>query len=286
MAVVKTVIGMDVGGSHVTACVTDLHTMKIVPGSTRRYTVDPAASPEGILDVLSRTIRETLTQPLCAELYLGIAMPGPFDYEQGISYIQGLGKYEQLYGLNIKEMLAERLGVPATQIRMMNDATAYLLGEVCDREDLCRQRVVGVTLGTGLGSAWYHNGVTHAGGLYKLPYLDGMAEDYISTRWFLQQYSGKVSGVRELAGKYATESEVRNLFTTFGENLARILLKQFPPGSQDALIIGGNIARAWDLFIPSMKAVLQTNGSTMQVLPAEKGEQAPMLGAAALWKQF
>jgi glucokinase len=285
MAAVKTVVGIDVGGSHVTACAADLSTMKIVPGSTRRCTVDPAASPEKILDVLSNTIIESLAQQLSPELHLGVAMPGPFDYEQGISYIQGLGKYEQLYGLNIKTMLAERLGIAAAQIRMMNDATAYLLGEICDREDLCRQRVVGITLGTGLGSAWYHNGATHAGGLYKLPYLDGMAEDYISTRWFLQQYSGKVSGVRELAGKYATEPEVRNLFTTFGENLAHILLKQFPTGSKDALIIGGNIARAWDLFIPPMQAVLKSNGSTMQVLPAQKREQAPMLGAAALWKQ-
>lgn len=280
----KTVVGIDVGGSHVTACAADLHTMKIIPGSTCRCIVNPAAPPEEILEVLSRTIRKSLAQPMSPELHLGVAMPGPFNYEQGISYIKGLGKYEQLYGLNIKEMLAEHLGIPATQIRMMNDATAYLLGEICDREDLCRQRVVGITLGTGLGSAWYHNGSTYAGGLYKLPYLDGIAEDYISTRWFLQQYSGKVSGVRELAGKYAAEPEVRNLFTTFGENLARILLQQFPPGSQDVLIIGGNIARAWNLFIPPMQALLKSKVSTMQVLPAQKGEQAPMLGAAALWK--
>ncbi|NII23521.1 ROK family protein [Pseudoflavitalea sp. X16] len=281
---VKTVVGVDVGGSHVTACRADLHTMTIIPGSTCRYTINPAASPEEILDVLSLTVRESLAHATTAELYLGMAMPGPFDYEQGISYINGLGKYESLYGLNVKTMLAERLNIVPAQIRMMNDATAFLLGEVCDNEVLRRQRVAGITLGTGLGSAWYHNDQTYPGALYKLPYLDGMAEDYISTRWFLQQYSGTVSGVRELAGKYSTESEVRDLFTTFGEHLANILLLQFPPGSQDVLIIGGNIARAWHLFIPPMQALLESNGSTMQVLPAQKGEQAPVLGAAALWQ--
>lgn len=284
MASLKTVVGIDIGGSHVTACRADMQTMNIVPGSTHRNTVNPAASPEEILDVFSCTIRESLALAATEELYLGVAMPGPFDYEQGISYIKGLGKYETLYGLNIKAMLAERLGIVTAQIRMMNDATAFLLGEICDREQLCRQRVVGITLGTGLGSACYHNGSIHAGGLYKLPYLDGIAEDYISTRWFLQQYPGKVSGVRELADKYDTEPEVRHLFTTFGEHLARVLLKQFPPGSQDVLIIGGNIARAWNLFIPPMQALLESNGSFMQVLPAQKGEQAPILGAAALWK--
>ncbi|HRP57404.1 hypothetical protein, partial [Agriterribacter sp.] len=61
---------------------------------------------------------------------MGIAMPGPFDYEKGISYITGLHKYEYLYGLNVKELLAAELNIPLGNIRMMNDAAAYLAGEL------------------------------------------------------------------------------------------------------------------------------------------------------------
>jgi glucokinase len=277
-------VGVDVGGSHVTACAADLAVMHIIPGTTCRMTLDPAASPEEILDVLSLAIRESLALLPASELLLGMAMPGPFDYEQGISYIRGLGKYESLYGLNIKTLLAERLGIPSSQIKMMNDASAYLLGELCDNPALLSQRVVGVTLGTGFGSAFYHDGTTQDGTLYKWPYLDGLAEDYISTRWFMQQYSGTAQGVRELANKYVAEPEVRALFQTFGEHLGTVLAQSCPAGDRDAVVIGGNIARAWDLFIPHTQAVLDTYGIAMRLLPAQKGEQAPILGAAALWK--
>lgn len=278
------VVGMDIGGSHVTACQADLTAMRILPSTTCRMTVDPAAAPEEILDVLSLTIRETLAHTLTTELLLGVAMPGPFDYEEGISYIRDLGKYESLYGLNIKMLLAERLGIPATQIKMLNDASAYLLGELCDNPVLLSQRIVGVTLGTGFGSAFYHDGTTHDGTLYKWPYLDGLAEDYISTRWFMQQYSGTAKGVRELADKYISEPEVRALFKTFGENLGTVLAQSCPAGDRDGVVIGGNIARAWDLFIPHTQEVLDAHGISMRLLPAQKGEQAPILGAAALWK--
>ena len=34
---------------------------------------------------------------------IGFAMPGPFDYVKGICYIQGVAKYENLYGINVTE---------------------------------------------------------------------------------------------------------------------------------------------------------------------------------------
>jgi glucokinase len=168
---------------------------------------------------------------------------------------------------------------------MMNDATAFLQGEICDSPSLLQQRVAGITLGTGLGSAWYEDGQLHDGDLYRLPYLSGMAEDYISTRWFMQQYNGTISGVKELAAKYPHEPQVYELFKTFGEHLAAVLLQKFPPGSRDAIIIGGNIANAWSLFIPHTTTVFEQLGVSMNLLPALKGEQAPVLGAASLWKE-
>ena len=61
---------------------------------------------------------------------IGIAMPGPFDYENGICYIKGLDKYESLFNLNVKEMLAQQLNIERSDIYMMNDASCFLKGEV------------------------------------------------------------------------------------------------------------------------------------------------------------
>ncbi len=61
---------------------------------------------------------------------IGIAMPGPFDYEQGISLMKGMQKYDSLYGMNIRQILAERLGIPGEHITFINDAEAFYAGEL------------------------------------------------------------------------------------------------------------------------------------------------------------
>ena len=52
-------------------------------------------------------------------------MPGPFDYEEGISYIAGNDKYEAFYGLNVKNMLADELKIKPSNILMKNDASCF-----------------------------------------------------------------------------------------------------------------------------------------------------------------
>ncbi len=57
-------------------------------------------------------------------------MPGPFDYVKGISYIKGVAKYEKLYGCNVAESIAERLGFEnGFPVRFMNDVSVFAVGE-------------------------------------------------------------------------------------------------------------------------------------------------------------
>jgi len=57
-------------------------------------------------------------------------MPGPFDYVKGISYIRGVAKYENLYGINISDAVSVNLGIQdGFLIRFMNDASSFAVGE-------------------------------------------------------------------------------------------------------------------------------------------------------------
>jgi glucokinase len=56
-------------------------------------------------------------------------MPGPFDYENGISLMLH-GKFLDILKMNIKEELAKRLSVSTDQIHFVNDAVASMEGEV------------------------------------------------------------------------------------------------------------------------------------------------------------
>lgn len=115
-------------------------------------------------------------------------MPGPFDYENGISLITKLDKYEALYKLNVKELLSEKLSIPKPSILMMNDAACFLRGEVYYGAAKGHTDVIGITLGTGTGSAFHHNGITVDANLGPSPFMNSIADEYFSTRWFVKRY--------------------------------------------------------------------------------------------------
>jgi predicted NBD/HSP70 family sugar kinase len=48
----------------------------------------------------------------------------------------------------------------------------------------------------------------------------------------------------------------------------------------DTIVLGGNIAKAWDWFVPALKAWHSTRH--VRVTPAELGESAQMVGAALI----
>lgn len=282
------VIGIDIGGSHITVCTVDLNEAILQDHTAVRAKVNPDGTAWEIIESWARAVEDCLARETLQERRIGIAMPGPFDYEQGISYITGLHKFESLHGLNVKQMLAERLNIPADNIKMVNDASAFLLGEVKGGAGKGFDNAAGITLGTGLGSAGFFKGVIHDGDLWCTNFRESRAEDYLCSRWFVQEYakvSGKVvDGVKDLIGLFHQDPAVPSLFQTFGQHLAQVLAMKYPPTVQDIVIIGGNIAKAWELFIPSAMNYFKTYGVNMNLQPAILGENAAITGAAFLWK--
>lgn len=284
------VTGVDIGGTHITACMVDLDACTIVEGTTVRSAVDAAADAYNIINAWAAVIKTANEKVQQLPGLLGIAMPGPFDYERGISFIKGLGKYESLYGLPVKTHLAAALGIEEYNIRMLNDATAYLAGEHRFGSGQGADSLLGITLGTGLGSAWFMNGTRMEGDLYCFPFREGVAEDYISARWLINTYYEKTGislpGVREI-GKQAQQQDEKalTLFDIFGQTLAEVLLARFHSVIPERVVLGGNIARAANLFLPSCQAKLSAAGSEPTFVVSALGENAALMGAAGLWER-
>ena len=188
-------------------------------------------------------------------------MPGPFDYVKGISYIKGVAKYENLYGFNITNAISDTLDVPEDfLIRYMNDASAFAVGEAWAGSAAKVNRSLSITLGTGFGSAFISNRIPIVDGpevpklgcIYHIPYKDGIADDYFSTRWFMKQYksiTGKeLSGVKELSELAEGDKIVRDLFMEFGDKCALFLAPYLKTFNAEILVIGGNISHAYRLF--------------------------------------
>ncbi|WP_136466992.1 ROK family protein [Flagellimonas onchidii] len=82
---------------------------------------------------------------------IAFAMPGPFDYANGVAkYPEGF-KYGALYSIEIEKELSPLLNHEGVlPIRFLNDATSFAVGEAWLAESLGYQNQLCVTLGTGL----------------------------------------------------------------------------------------------------------------------------------------
>ena len=283
----STTIGIDVGGSHITAGIVDLNSGKIVSDSLVRERVDSQGTLNDILTNWSDVIKKTASFGDGKILRLGMAMPGPFDYEEGVSMMVGQNKYDSFYGLNIKQLLADRLDIGKKDILMMNDASCFLKGEVYGGVAQNYANVIGLTLGTGLGSAKYTSSFTYDAELWCHPFLESIVEDYLSTRWFLKRFnelsSLEVKDVKELSGYVNNNMHAKAVFEEFGTNLGSFLSEFIKMEEPEVVVLGGNIAKAYDLFIRNVLGVLEKHQIKTPILNTELGEYASIVGAASMW---
>lgn len=293
----KVVIGADVGGSHITAASVDLHSGNIMEGSCCMEKVNAGAPSDEIIASWAKAIKAAMNASSAAIEAIGIAMPGPFDYPKGISYISGLAKYESLYNLNIRELLKEELEFRG-DIYFENDASCFGIGESWLGQGAGCRRVVAITLGTGLGGAFLidcevqksGSEVPAEGYIYKLPYKQGIAEDYISSRWlvntFNAQTGSKLMEVKEI-NDLALDGNIsaQQLFSQMGTMLGEVLVPWLTTFHAQCLVIGGNVRKAHPFFLPSLKQVFETNHVSAGIHISSKGEESAIAGAAYLCRQ-
>jgi glucokinase len=283
------VAGVDIGGSHITAALVDLEVRSVLPAFSARKHINAQEDAASIIDDWCETIGLVFKAQPSLPKRVGIAMPGPFDYEKGISFIKDQNKYESLYGLNVKEMMAERLGVSPDHIRLMNDAGCFLQGEVVGGAARGFKSAIGVTLGTGLGTAIFHNGMAKDANLWCAPFRDSIAEDYISARWLIKKYqvvSGTtVEHVKELVSLIPSDPRIKDVFKEFGHNLAVFLSSFIRDNNPEVLVIGGNIAKSAEWFLAHAEEALQAQSIDIPIRIARLGENAHIMGAAGCWME-
>lgn len=288
-------IGVDIGGSHISCAAIDLESKEYLRNTFSESELDNHAPADDIMQIWGNTIGKTLLAAGKGNVIgVGFAMPGPFDYLKGISLFRGEnGKYENTYGLDVPAGLRSMLGLNKDfPVRFINDATAFALGE--DRFGMARDhaRSLSITLGTGFGSAFIKDTfpvlegdeVPGQGCLWHLPFEDGIADDYFSTRGLIKRYKAAsgmdVHGVKDIAEMAENDAKARQLFNDFGSKMGSFLAPWIKKSGSEVLVIGGNISKAYPLFKDSLAEGL--GGSNVAVRISELKETASMIGSAYL----
>jgi glucokinase len=280
---------LEVGGTHVTAG-------WVAPDGWRvsglsRTGLPGDGSAERLIAILARAGARLAAPPGAV---WGIAMPGPFDYAQGIAHYAGVGKFEALAGVDVGSALGAALPGRPGALCFSNDASAFGIGEWLIGAARGAGRCAVVTLGTGVGSAFLDNGNSIEDGpsvppraeVHLLSHAGRPLEDWVSRRAIRAAFAaaGGPHGldVKEIAGLArggdATAVAVfEHAFRVLGEVLGP-WLRRF---GAELLVVGGSISRSLDLIEGPLREGLSVEvGSGFPIVPAAQPELAPLVGAA------
>jgi glucokinase len=282
------ILVFDVGGSHISCC-----EFSLSDAGAGAVCEAPIPEPCGLEEFLA-TIESLGRRALASGSLPGgasFAMPGPFDYTLGISSMKH--KFQGLYGVPLATRLGACLGCPAERVSFLNDAAAFLIGEVSKGAAAGSRRAIGITLGTGVGSAFAVDGqvvvtgegVPKGGEIWDFPYRGGIVEDLISTAALQRSYerrTGRRAEVRAIATLAEAEREARETFEDFGRDLGQALRDTCAAFHPDCIVLGGGIARSARLFLPAAEKVLE--GLSIRICVSSLGSYAPLIGAGVHWR--
>ncbi|HZX01980.1 ROK family protein [Kribbella sp.] len=267
---------LEIGGSHVTAAVVAPGTWDVT--EVDRAALESQAAAEVVVGQLADAARKL---PLANGL--AVALPGPFDFGTGVAWYRDQGKFDQLYGFNLGAALGNELGVE--RLLFVNDAEAFAVGEWTAGEVRGVERCVGVTIGTGIGTAFLADGrvlreggtVPPGGELYKTTYAGKPLEDSVSARAILRRYAESAGheapGVKEIADQArAGDRAAHEVLLACFTDLADALKPWLSSFGVTKTVLGGSIAGAFDLVHSALDFPAAATKDT---------EHSALIGAAA-----
>ncbi|MBO0880201.1 MAG: ROK family protein [Mycobacterium sp.] len=234
---------------------------------------------------------------------VGMGASGPVDVHTGIIYNDATLSW--FSGFPLVRGLESRLGVP---VAIENDAVAAALGEYCGGAGSGCDRLLMVTLGTGVGVAMLLDGRPWRGvnsahpegghipvgddGICCYCGLTGCWEQQAS-RHTLQRMVGDVLGSRPSSSGLLTEAaraapndrRLEEAFFTYGRAVGRGLVTLHTLYQPRTTVIGGSAATCFTLFEHGIREALRRAPEfevDVDLRPAALGDSAGAIGAAVM----
>lgn len=255
------VLTLDVGGTFIKAgFISPSYSFLVPPFEV------PSHSDEGLSSFLSsvqeiyqRILLTVRKEDISAIL---ITMPGPFDYQNGVSYMKH--KFVFLYGIDLKDAIRTKLDFDK-DILFEHDAIAFMKFSLYSEN--IKDNSIGITLGTGLGYVLYENHEilrnelgSPRDALYSASYKGKTMEDFFSARGFLSFYKGekKPESALELYRMADNhDKDALDAISSFGSELALALSPYIEEHHVKALFLGGQVSKSYPFFLPSLKKGLK-----------------------------
>ena len=285
---------LDVGGTFVKSVVATLQG-ELLPNTETSVPINS----DGTREEIERSFATVVANGRAIAEYngyllagVGVAFPGPFDYNTGISYMTH--KFAALEKVSMKDFFHSLLDIGEDMpVVFMHDVTAAVMGEMSFGAAQGYKNVAVVTLGTGLGFSHTIDGEIQfspvgspAVSIYNRPYRDGVLEDYASKRGFLRS-DAEVCGselpsnltVAMIGGLCAEgDKEALQSFYNVGEILATELKPLLEEYNIECLLFGGQISRSFRFFEPAISHLKEDVASLKHISSMQNLSTAAPLG--------
>jgi glucokinase len=290
------VIGIDLGGTAIKlgrfrqdgTCINALSVATPQP-----------ATPTAVVEVMVEAIT-SLCSGTKAPLAIGIGTPGPADATGRVARVAiNLANW---HDVPLADLLEAKTGYPTI---LANDANCAGLGEAWLGAGRRFSHLILLTLGTGVGGAIILDGklfTGHQGAAGELGLITLNPDGPVcnsGNQGSLEQYAS-VQAIRRRTGKEPTELGVMakngdksalEFWESYGRDLGIGLASLIYVLTPEAIVIGGGVSASAEFFFPAALAeierrVLASSRAGLQLLTAELGNQAGMVGAAKLaWQR-
>ncbi len=289
------VLGVDLGG-------TAIKLGRFNRGGTCLHSISvptpQPSTPEAVLAAMAAAIAQI--DPEKQAIAIGVGTPGPADATGRIARVAiNLTGWHDIPLADWLEAKTER------PVIIANDANCAGLGEAWLGAGRWYQNLILLTLGTGVGGAIILNGklfVGHHGTAGELGLITlnpegppcnsgnrGSLESYTSVQAIRRRTGMEPEELGMLA--LAGDSQALAFWQTYGRDLGAGLASLIYVLTPEAIVIGGGVSASADFFFPTVLAeieqrVLPSSRAGLQLLKAELGNQAGIVGAAKLaWQK-
>ncbi len=289
-------IGIDLGGTKTNFGLIEIQETKFE--IRKKITIPSPQQKEGLISALYKNVRKVWDQG--AER-IGLAEAGQIDFEKKMSICSPNIKI--LEKVSLAKLLEKKFNLP---VHLNNDANAFTLAESIYGAGKDKKKIVGLTLGTGIGGGvilnheLYHGAFTSASEFgHMIIQADGRPcscgkagclEAYASGTAIVLEYERR-TGFRRDAVNIEKEAKsslepAKSVFLEAASYLAVGLANIINIFEPEVIILGGGLSRNNNFINSAIKKTKKITagkiGEKVKIVKASLGTDAGMIGAALL----
>jgi glucokinase len=273
------VLGIDIGGTNIRVGLLENN----VVVRMESLKIKREGSETEIMNDLSIIIGKFLKEKIDG---IGIGVPGLVDPEKGIIYdATNIPAWKEVH---LKEQLEAKYKIP---VYVNNDANCFVMGEKYFGKVKAYSNIVGLIIGTGLGSGLVLNNLLYAGencgaGEFgMIPFRDHNFEYYCSGQFFENVYGVTGEEIEQRAEQ--GDARALEIFAQFGSNLGEAIKVIMLAVDPEIFILGGSVSKSYEFFKDAMwesiRKFLYVHSSDKIKVEVSEINHIAILGAAALY---